>query len=819
MIDLKPEDIQLKARAHSKEDAIRQAGQLLVDSGHIEPGYVNSMLAREHQANTYLGNGIAIPHGQPKQRHMILNTGISVVQLPDGVEWNPGEVVRLVVGIAAKSDEHLQILTNLTHVLDDPAAVDQLVETENPRLIVDRLTGKETDASTDGKAPDLEGFDQFVDLTIDAPTGLHARPATVFADLAKSFNAEVRVRYGDQVANGKSLMSLLKLGVGKDSEVRVLAKGNDASQALMALQEAVEEGLEEEEEAAPALPAELPKLELESESIEGVAASPGLAIAPLHRYRRAELKFSETAENPEAEIASLKAAIAAAESDLAKLYTAVKARAGKAKAAIFQAHQEFLSDPELRQDAIDRIAPNHSAPWAWQQAIEARARELEALEDPILSGRAADVRDVGHRVLTRLVASVEEALGLPDHPVILIADDLTPSDTAGLDPEKIRGFCTAVGGATSHTAIIARSQNIPAVAGAGTAILDLPEGQTAILDGDSGTLYPQPTDADLAKARDAQTERAKLRDVEQQTRFQPAMTPDGHRIEVVANIGAPTEAAQAIQAGAEGVGLLRTEFLFLNRENPPSEDEQYNALSQMTQALNGLPLIVRTLDIGGDKHVPYLDMATEENPFLGIRGIRLCLERTDLFETQLRAILRAAEGGYIRVMFPMIATLEDIRAAKTVLESVRAAVDGPPVEVGMMVEVPTAVLMAAEFAQEVDFFSVGTNDLTQYLLAMDRGHPTLAKQADALHPAVLRAIHQTVEAATKAGKWVGVCGGLAGDALGAVILAGLGVKELSMDIPSIPKIKAKLRGTSMKQMRRLAKKALACRTAEEVRDL
>jgi phosphoenolpyruvate-protein phosphotransferase len=819
MIELKPEDIQLKASARNKADAIRQTGQILVDSGHIQPDYVQSMLAREQQANTYLGNGIAIPHGQPPQRDLILQTGIAVLQLPHGVEWNPGEVVRLVVGIAAKSDEHLQILTNLTHVLDDPEAVSQLVATDNPQQIIQRLTGVESTLPGGRKDADLDGFDQFVDVTIDAPTGLHARPATVFADLAKSFKADVRVRYGDQVANGKSLMSLLKLGVGKDAVVRVLTRGEDAAAALTALQTAVEDGLEEEEEAVPALAVELPTLELVSRRIEGVAASPGLAIAPLHRYHRARLEFSATAENSAAEIASLKAAIAAAEADLAELYTAVKARSGKARAAIFQTHQEFLTDPDLQQEAIDRIAPNHSAPWAWQQAIEARARDLEALEDPILSARATDVRDVGQRVLTRLVAPVEEEPSLPGHPVILIADDLTPSDTAGLDPEKIRGFCTAVGGATSHTAIIARSQNIPAIAGAGNGILDLPTGQTAILDGDGGTLYPQPTEADIEQARQAQTERAKLQDVEQQTRYQPAITTDGHRIEVVANIGAPAEAAQAIQAGAEGVGLLRTEFLFLNRDNPPTEAEQYDALSQMTQALNGLPLIVRTLDIGGDKAVPYLNMAAEENPFLGIRGIRLCLERTDLFETQLRAILRAAEGGYIRVMFPMIATLEDSRSAKAVLESVRAAMDGPPVEVGMMVEVPTAVLMAAEFAQQMDFFSIGTNDLTQYLLAMDRGHPTLAKQADALHPAVLRAIHQTVEAATQADKWVGVCGGLAGDALGAMILAGLGVKELSLDIPSIPNIKARLRGTSMKRMRRLAQKALACRTAEEVRAL
>lgn len=815
MINLTPEDVRLKATAHSKAEAIRQAGELLVKRGRIQPDYVDSMLARETQANTYLGNSIAIPHGQPAQRDLIVTTGIAVLQIPAGVEWNPGEVVRLVVGIAAKSDEHLQILTNLTHVLDDPAAVRALVETEDAQVICDRLTGQ---SAPGGKGLDTEGFDQFVDVTIDAPTGLHARPATVFADLAKSFSAEVRVRYGDQVANGKSLMSLLKLGVERNGVVRVLAKGSDATEALNALQRAVEDGLEEEEESVT-VTVELPALELESRALAGVAASPGLAIAPLHRFHRTQLEFAETASDPAAEQEKLRDAIALADIDLTNLYTTIKARSGKAKAAIFQAHREFLADPELQQEALNRIPPNHSAPWAWQQVIETKAQELEALADPILSGRAADVRDVGQRVLARLVGEGDAGAGLPDHPVILIADDLTPSDTAGLDPEKIQGFCTAAGGATSHTAIIARSLNIPAVAGAGSGVTALQEGAIAILDGDGGQLYASPTEADLAKARQAQAERAQLRDVEQQTRFQPAITTDGHRIEVVANIGGPTEAAPAIQAGAEGVGLLRTEFLFLNRSAPPSEAEQYDALRQMTDALNGLPLIVRTLDIGGDKHVPYLNQPAEENPFLGIRGIRLCLERIDLFETQLRAILRAARVGYIRVMFPMIATLEDIRAAKTVLESVRASMDGPPVEIGMMVEVPSAVLMAAEFAQEVDFFSVGTNDLTQYLLAMDRGHPTLAKQADALHPAVLRAIYQTVQGAKLAGKWVGVCGGLAGDAQGAMILAGLGVKELSMDIPSIPKAKARLRGASMKQMKRLAQRAIACRTAEEVRAL
>ncbi|MDX2214870.1 MAG: phosphoenolpyruvate--protein phosphotransferase, partial [Oculatellaceae cyanobacterium bins.114] len=298
-----------------------------------------------------------------------------------------------------------------------------------------------------------------------------------------------------------------------------------------------------------------------------------------------------------------------------------------------------------------------------------------------------------------------------------------------------------------------------------------------------------------------------------------AMMTDGHRVEVVANIGAAPEAEQAVNAGAEGVGLLRTEFLFLQRSHPPSEDEQFAAYQQMTQALNGLPLIIRTLDIGGDKAVPYLNLPAEDNPFLGVRGIRLCLQRPDLFKPQLRAIYRAAQTGSVKIMFPMIATLEELQAAKKIAEDIRLDLDAPKVEIGMMIEVPSAVMMADEFAQEVDFFSVGTNDLTQYVLAMDRGHPALAKQADGLHPAVLRMINQTVKAASASGKWVGVCGGMAGDPKGAAILAGLGVSELSISIPSVAAVKAKLRSLSLAQTQDLATRALKCRNAQEVRAL
>ena len=818
MIRLGQEDVCLNAALKTKTDAIRQAGELLVQSGHIQPGYVESMLAREEAANTYLGNGIAIPHGLPENRELILETGISVTQVPEGVEWNPGETVYLVVGIAAKSDEHLDILRNLTHVLDDEATVQRLAHTDDPREIVHRLTQPRTEGAT--AQPTTPDFEKFVDVQVQGATGLHARPATVFVNLAKSFTSEVRVRHQAQTANGKSLVSLLKLGVEQGQTLRIMAEGEDADAALQALQEAVEAGLEDEEEVATeAIVTELPALMLDTPAIAGVAASPGLAIAPLYQFRQQTLTFEETASDPTAEAQRLQASLQAAQGELQDLYETVKQRAGSGKAAIFQAHQEFLNDAELIQDAIARIGTDRSAAWAWQQVIEERARSLEALRDPTLAARATDLRDVGQRVLRQIVGQGSSGVDLPDHPVVLVAPDLTPSDTASLDPNRIKGFCTVGGGPTSHAAIMARSLNIPAVVGAGEDILMAANETQAILDGDRGELYLNPTAADLEKARQAQTERQALRDVAQQRRYEPAITPDGHRVEVVANIGAPSEAEAAVNAGGEGIGLLRTEFLFLGRSQPPTEAEQVEALQQMTRALGGLPLIVRTLDIGGDKEVPYLNLPKEENPFLGVRGIRLCLQQPDLFETQLRAIFRAAQTGYLRIMFPMVATLEELRAAKTVVESVRSQLNAPPIEIGMMVEVPSVVMMAMEFAPEVDFFSVGTNDLTQYLLAMDRGHPTLAKQADALHPAVLRAIHQTVQAAESAGKWVGVCGGIASDPLGAAILTGLGVIELSVDIPSIPAIKDRVRRLSRQKMQRLAQRALRCRTAEEVRQL
>lgn len=819
-MELERSNVQLGARVANKAEAIRTAAGLLVSSGYIKPGYIDSMMAREKVANTYLGSGIAIPHGIPKDRDLILRTGIAVLQVPGGLQWNRGETVNLVVAIAARSDEHIGILANLTGVLTDEETNRKLAVTTDVNDIIEVLSGKRAAPAAPAEVP--ADFPAYVDLIVRNPTGLHARPATTFASLAKEFQSEVRVRQGDKVVNGKSLASLLKLGAENGSVIRVMAQGPDEAAALKALQEAVESGLGEEEEA-PAEAAAQPAYEWEPEPgarvIPGVPASPGLAIGPLRHLKRTKIVVEALAKDPEIEKTRLTQSIEAARVQLKDLYQEVKERSGAGKASIFLAHAEFLDDPELVEAVVARIETGASAGYAWQQTIEQRVADLKKVDDLLIAERAVDLGDVGNRVLRFLAPYIDEGPLLPAEPVILLAEDLTPSDTAGLDPAFILGFCTAGGGATSHSAIIARALGIPAVVGFGPALLHQPEGVVAILDGNRGALYVEPSPATLASAQQAQQQLTDQREAEKLRCYEPALMTDGHRVEVVANIGRVEEAEQAVNAGAEGVGLLRSEFLFLDRTSPPTEEEQFEAYKAMVQALNGLPMIIRTLDIGGDKAAPYLNMPAEENPFLGVRGIRLCMAKPDLFRDQLRAIYRAAKFGPIRIMFPMISTLEDLRAAKAIAAEVRWELDAPTVEIGIMIEVPSAVMMADELAQEVDFFSIGTNDLTQYTLAMDRGHPMLAKQADGLHPAVLRMIERTVQAATTAGKWVGVCGGMAGDPKAAVFLVGLGVTELSMSIPSVAAIKAQLRRLSLKQAQDWAWAAVSCHTAAEVHEL
>jgi phosphocarrier protein FPr len=525
----------------------------------------------------------------------------------------------------------------------------------------------------------------------------------------------------------------------------------------------------------------------------------------------------QRAADPNHERRALDAAVAAAHLQLDALQTRLAAEADTEKAAIFAAHQELLEDPEVLDRAAADIRGGATAAYAWQQAYTAQAERLLALKSQLLAARATDMRDVGRRVLHLLVGRDGAAPEIPAESIV-VAEDLTPSDAASLDRTRVRGFCTTMGSATSHVAILARGLGIPAVAGIDARVLDLDAGARVVLDGDAGTLKPAPSAAEEAEIVRRQAADEQRRVAELAAAMEPATTRDGHRVEVVANIGDLKEAERVPGVGGEGVGLLRTEFLFMERRTAPDEAEQTETYTAIARALGPERiLVIRTLDVGGDKPLPYLPMGAEANPFLGERGIRLTLARPELFRAQVRAILRASTAGRVAVMFPMIATLAEWRAGRELVERERAALGLPPLQIGIMVETAAAALMAERFAREADFFSIGTNDLTQYTLAMDRTNPRLAPQVDALHPSVLRLIERTVAGAHAHGRWVGVCGALAGDLQAVPVLVGLGVDELSADVPLVPGVKARVRTLALDACRATAQAALEAGDGAEVR--
>lgn len=668
-----------------------------------------------------------------------------------------------------------------------------------------------------------------VEVFIQNPTGLHARPAKVFVNTAKQYKSDIRVEHGSKKANAKSLISMLTLGVESGSQIRILVDGADEDVAIEALETAVSSGLGEGDMLTHEAPTQPPKpandqkpsaveVETASNMLKGIPAAPGIAIGPIYLLQHEEIEIEETFQGATAEQERLQKAIERARAQLIALHKKMLKSTSASEAAIFEVHLEILDDPDLLDTVLDRINKQQSAAQAWRATIDARAQAMAKLNDPLLAGRSADIQDVGYRVLRLLMGADEQRISLPDYPVILVATDLSPSDTAAIDRDKVLGFCTAAGGPTAHSAIIARALSLPAVVSIGERVLEIDNLTQVILNGSNGILTLEPDEAAVTQAQAKQKQWQKEISTAQQTAGEPAITQDGHRMEIVANIGGLADAEKAAASGAEGVGLLRTEFLFLDRTDAPTELEQFEVYRDIVQAMNGRPVIVRTLDIGGDKPLPYIDVPPEANPFLGERGIRLCLNRPDLLRQQLRAILRAAEFGPLRIMFPMVADLSEWRAARAMVVEVQAELQAPQVELGIMIEVPSAALMADVFAQEVDFFSIGTNDLTQYTLAMDRMHPSLAGKSDGLHPAVLRLIARTVEAAHAAGKWVGVCGELGADPQAVPILIGLGVDELSVSVPAIAPVKAQIRSLTLADSQLGAQRALACGTAAEVRN-
>ena len=666
-------------------------------------------------------------------------------------------------------------------------------------------------------APATEATAVSADIRLPNRQGLHARPAAVVAAAAKAFRADIRLLRGADAANAKSVTSILLLATNPNDAIRVSATGPDAAAAVSALAELLACGSGESQAsgesavpAAAAAPA-IPAAPTDPRKLAGVSASPGVALGKVAQVRRTAISVEEQGAGLERERAHLDAALTRARQQI----SAQQAANSGAASRILDAHLELLADPELIDLAVAGLAGGRSAGFAWREAYSRYAARLEALSSALLRERAGDVRDVGGRVLGLLAgvttAPLEFAPGS-----ILIADELTPSETASLDAGRVLGLCTTGGGPTSHAAILARALGLPAVCGVDRAALELEDGTAVLLDGTGGTLLKDPDETEVAAARAVMGRLAAQRHSERAAASEPAATTDGHRIEIAANIGTAEEAVAAVAHGAEAVGLLRSELLFLDRDTAPDEREQAEVYRAVAAALGrGRRLVIRTLDVGGDKPLAYLPLPAEQNPFLGLRGIRVSLERPDLLRSQLRAILAAAALSDVHVMFPMIATLDELRAARRILAEERAG--GASVRVGVMIEVPSAALTAEHLAREVDFFSIGTNDLTQYTLAMDRGHPRLAPLADALHPAVLQLISLTVEAAHRHGKWVGVCGGMAAEPLAVPVLLGIGVDELSVPVPAIAAVKALVRRLSLRHCRDLAREVAGLSTVGEVR--
>lgn len=945
-MQLTAKDIRMNAHAANKDEALAVLGGVLVEDALTTPEYLQGIKDREAQSATYLGQGIAIPHGTPASRDAIIQTGVRLVYFSDGVVWNDeGDVVYLAAVIAAKSDEHLQVLKQLTKVLSDDVS-DKVKSAKTPEDVLAIIQGaplsfllhenliKQDDSAKDsdalyftalnalkssgvvngisalssqstslvdnircitiqGKSEQInqsalaiaiakeniapkavavvvaneyldakklsQAYDAMLDdefaTAVDGVDtakiiellgaessqswatktavilnehGLHARPATALSSLAKEANGEIKVAVDDGFfVSAKSLSRLLSLGAVRGQTLKFIAEPDtDAVAHLDKLTQAVADGLGESVQALAATtaanestPVVLDFSDKASPIVKGekssaTTASSGLAVGEAHVVRQMRFEYPATSSDPKAEFARLMSAIEAAKEELSQTIS----RAKSAEIAkIFTAHLVLLEDEEITFGAKDGIDDGLSAEAAWHAHIETMAKLQSSVSNHLLAERAADLRDVGQKVLSALTG--QELPSEPNSPYVLIKEDLMPSDVASLDPARVAGILTAVGGASSHSAIVARALGIPALVGAGAEVLNIDQGAKVLMNAGEGWFVVEPSQAQIESCQKEQLALKERKRIAHQHAHEPAITQDGHRVEVAVNLGNVDNTKPAVDSGAEAVGLLRTELVFMAHRQVPDIDTQICDYEKVFDALEGKPLVVRTLDVGGDKPLPYLPMPSEDNPFLGVRGIRLTLKQPELLKNQLIALIRASKGQDLRIMFPMVGQLEEWTQARSILDEVLAEYPHDNLQVGIMIEVPSAAIMANAFAKEVDFFSIGTNDLTQYTLAIDRGHPVLSKDADSLHPSILTLIDHTVKAAHAHGKWVGVCGELAGDEKAVPILMGLGVDELSMSVSSIALVKDQIRGLNLVDCQYLAKRALACQTASDVRTL
>ncbi len=829
-VQLTLDDILLAQNTVDKKAALQLISEQMLKSGYVSADYTPALLERESKVSTYLINGVAIPHGAIEAKHLVVRTGIVVAQFPKGITWSEkGEVVKLAVGIAAKGKEHLDILAQLTNVVMDEPLATHLGEKADAKEIAAALGQK-----IDSAAVAAEDYPTKSEAVIVDKEGMHARPASLISEAASKFTGtDILLRNHDRSANAKSMAEILAMGAIEGDRITVSASGEEAEVAVDELVSLINAGLDAIDETSSGFsnynPLEaLPPLDAPEGRLvfQGAAASPGIAMASVHVFQEEERHLERETSDIPGELALLDDALEKASEQLDSLYQEMKQNAPQ-EAAIFRAQAQLLRDEAILKNSRQLIGEGNRAAWSWDRAMKDQVASLEAVDDERIKARVADMNDVSSRII-RILENKTGDFGFPqDEDFILVASELTPSQTASLDTLPVKAICTELGGPNSHMAILARALGIPAIVGIGSGLIQQVEtGELAIVDPQSSSFIISPDEKTIQQARSRIDAWNKMQEIENAQKFEQAVTTDNRQIEVVCNIAKPTEAQSVLDNGGEGVGLLRTEFMFEASKVEPTVEEQVVALQEIATTLGARQLVVRTADIGGDKPVSWLDMPHEDNPFLGVRGIRHSFRHESMFRHQLEAIYRVAhwqaENGIesgIHIMFPMISKFSEWRKARDIAEEVRNRVGAPTLPLGIMVEVPSAALLAEHFAKEVDFFSIGSNDLTQYTLAMDRLHPDLASEADSFSPALLKLISMTVQAADANGKWVGVCGNMAADPDLASILLGLGVKEISVSPANIPALKLLIRSVSFKQLREKAHRALTLESSAEIRAL
>jgi multiphosphoryl transfer protein len=808
------------------------AGRLLGDGLAIDPTSGIVTAPCDGEIVTLPGSGHAVSIRTLHGVEVLIHIGIDTVQL-GGRGFDPrvkagarvkagDELIRFDLNVVARGAKSLMtpiVVTSDGAIFQNRRGAGLVRAGEILFSVsIDASRPSTPQSSTPQPPPIDQGGAQQRTVVITLRQGLHARPAALLARRAKAVDAQISLAAHGRLADARSVVAIMALGVRHGDELILRADGKDAALALAAAMAGLEEAqrMESTHQSVPIQEPRLADRSLRDGELAGVCAVPGFAVGRATRIERRQIEVKELGSGSAHEREELDRA----RSHVRLRLERVRNTGGAARHEIIAAHLEFLDDPTLNESAHEHIAKGKSAGYAWRAAIRHSIAALESLDDSRLRERADDLLDVEAHVLLALDGEARPMhLPLPEQ-AVLLADDLLPSELTALDGRRLVAIALSGGGATSHVAILAAAMEIPMLIGLGGELRKIADGQTLIVDADSGTLYSAPTAEAVAKGRSTVEARLARGAALRLAAAKECHSLDGTRVEIFANLGSVTDAIAAVASGAEGCGLLRTEFLFIDRETAPTEDEQVKAYQSIANTLGGRPLILRMMDVGGDKPLRYLPLPAEANPALGLRGVRTALLYPTLMRTQLRAALRVQPFGVVRLLIPMVTDLSEILSVRRVIDELTAELQlEGRVSLGAMIETPSAALTAAVLIGAVDFLSIGSNDLTQYTLAMDRGHAELARRTDALHPAVLQLIAAAATAGDAAGKLVAVCGGVAADRTAVPILLGLGIRELSVVPAAIPALKRQIGGLRIEECRELAKRCLHLGSATEVRSL